>query len=393
MFPKVLFVNQAADFGGAELFLRDLIITLADNRIKHDALFFDEGPILDELKSAGIQTKAVSFKRSALSIRRKSGLFQIARSLLGLFIPMCRIVSEIRRYDVICANSQKAMFITGVCAIVVRKPLVWILHDIISEESFGPIMRRLIVFASNNLVDVVVANSIATKNALIKCGVINRKIEVIYNGFDVKRIPLRIQDDSLGQKLRNELGFTASPIIGMFGRLSKWKGQHVIINALELLPDAQLIIVGEAIYDNHEYKYELIKRARELGISDRIRFLGLRKDVSALMAAVDVVVHTSIEPEPFGRVVVEAMLQQRPVVATGLGGVTEIINHGVSGLLVKPNDPSVLAESVQLLLQNKLMADELAVAGHAYVSMNFAIDEMAQKIQAVFYDLSVKSSL
>ena len=108
------------------------------------------------------------------------------------------------------------------------------------------------------------------------------------------------------------------PIVGVFGRLAQWKGQHIISAAILELPDFQVVFVGSALFGEDQYEQELKRQTQEL--SERVRFLGFRRDIPILMGGVDVIVHSSIQPEPFGRVIVEAMLSGTPVVATRAGG-------------------------------------------------------------------------
>ena len=138
--------------------------------------------------------------------------------------------------------------------------------------------------------------------------------------------------------LRAQLGLPTGRLIGIFGRLTRWKGQHIALEALRSLPGVHLVIVGEALFteDDRAYREELQRTAEEPGLQGRVHFLGFRSDVTALLQAMDVVVHCSVAAEPFGRVIVESMLAGTPVVATRGGGVDEIITDGQDGFLVPP---------------------------------------------------------
>ncbi len=114
-----------------------------------------------------------------------------------------------------------------------------------------------------------------------------------------------------------------------------------------------------------------------------MHFLGFRSDVAPLMKAADVVVHASTLPEPFGRVVVEGMLAERPVVATAAGGVGEIVTDGVTGLLVKPGSPDALAGAVKMLRADPARADALASAGNARARAAFSVQAMVQGVRTV----------
>jgi glycosyltransferase involved in cell wall biosynthesis len=136
----------------------------------------------------------------------------------------------------------------------------------------------------------------------------------------------------------------------VFSRLAPWKGQHVLLQALAKLPDVGCIIVGDALFGEQDYATQLRAMVAELGLGDRVRFLGHRSDVPRLMQAVDVMVHPSIDPEPFGRTLVEAMLVGVPVVATDAGAAPDILERGRAGSLVPSGDAPALARAISAVL-------------------------------------------
>jgi glycosyltransferase involved in cell wall biosynthesis len=144
------------------------------------------------------------------------------------------------------------------------------------------------------------------------------------------------------------------------------------------LPDAHLLLVGDALFGEQEYAERLRQQAQELGISSRVHFLGFRADVPRLMRLVRVVLHTSTSAEPFGRVIVEGMLARRPVVASRAGGVSEIVTHGETGFLVSPGDPAALAAAVHRLLADPARAEQVASAGRADAEARFTVSAMVE---------------
>ena len=130
--------------------------------------------------------------------------------------------------------------------------------------------------------------------------------------------------------------------------LAPWKGQDVLIDALTQCSEGvHALLVGAALYGEDDYANALHQQVERLGLSDRVHFLGFRNNVPELMAACDVITHTSTAPEPFGRVVVEAMLSKQPIIAAAGGGVVELINSGENGWLVPPSQPQALAQAIQ----------------------------------------------
>ncbi len=173
-----------------------------------------------------------------------------------------------------------------------------------------------------------------------------------YNGFDPLTFGPSIQRRTQhAQELRTELGLNQlTPIVAVFGRLAPWKGQQLAIRALQHLPGVHLMLVGDALFGEANYKLELQRLAQDPAVADRVHFMGFRRDVLPLMQAADIVLHASIAPEPFGRVIVEAMLSRRPIIAARAGGAAEIVSHGVDGWLFTPGDEAALANCVKQVL-------------------------------------------
>ena len=158
----------------------------------------------------------------------------------------------------------------------------------------------------------MIANSNATGETFVATGGRRALVEVVYNGFEPSDFvrPSHFSQTALRKKLELPDGL----LIAIFGRLTRWKGQHIALEALRSLPGVHLAIVGEALFteEDRAYREELRRTAEEPGLQGRVHFLGFRSDVIELLHAMDVVVRCSVAAEPFGRVIVEAMLAGTP---------------------------------------------------------------------------------
>ena len=378
-----LFVSQTAEKGGAELFMLDL---LRHGPEGWGAGFFSDGPMVRELSAAGREPIVLSKKADLFNVRREASglnLFGAAGTVLSLARSLARSAAG---YRVVCANSQKALFVSALATRLMRRPLVWILHDIITDPAFSKHTRRAAVLFANLFASRVVANSEATARAFMEAGGRSERVRIVYCGFDAKAHPQA--SPAAAAELRRRFGLTGAPVVGLFGRLTPWKGQHVLLAALRDLPDdVQVLLVGSAMFDQEAYEAELRQLVEKEGLTQRVRFAGFQDDVAALMAGVDVVVHSSTHAEPFGRVVVEGMLSGRPVVATSGGGVNEIVTDGSTGLLVPPNEPRVLAGAISRLLADTAFAGRLGAAGRASASQRFGIDQTCRDMAAVLNEV------
>jgi glycosyltransferase involved in cell wall biosynthesis len=375
---SALFVSHTGEKGGAELFLADLV---KGGPHSWRACFLSGGAAADDLADAGRPPVMLSAGEKMLSIRRNASFGALLRGAADVMAVAWQLSREARHYDVICANSQKALFVCALAAKLSRRPLVWILHDIVTDPAFSTTNRRASLAFARLFARLVAVNSEETGRAFIEAGGEANKVRIVYNGFDPARA--KVYEPGTAARLRAELGFGPQPLVGLFGRLSEWKGQHVFLEAIAAMEGVQAVIVGGALFGQEAYEARIREQASRLGLDDRVRFLGFRSDVPDLMAAMDAVAHTSIVAEPFGRVVVEAMMCGRPVVATRGGGVTEIIRDGETGLLVPPGEPSALAAALGRVLSDPALAERLAQKGREDVSQRFSLEETCRSVSAL----------
>ncbi|WP_223568360.1 glycosyltransferase family 4 protein [Agrobacterium tumefaciens] len=375
---SALFVSHTGEKGGAELFLADLV---KGGPHSWRACFLSGGAAADDLADAGRPPVMLSAGEKMLSIRRNASFGALLRGAADVMAVARQLSREARHYDVICANSQKALFVCALAAKLSRRPLVWILHDIVTDPAFSATNRRASLAFARLFAKLVAVNSEETGRAFIEAGGEANKVRIVYNGFDPARA--KVYEPGKAARLRAELGFGPQPLVGLFGRLSEWKGQHVFLEAIAAMEGVQAVIVGGALFGQEAYEARIREQASSLGLDGRVRFLGFRSDVPELMAAMDAVAHTSIVAEPFGRVVVEAMMCGRPVVATRGGGVTEIIRDGETGLLVPPGEPSALAAALGRVLSDPALAERLAQKGREDVSQRFSLEETCRSVSAL----------
>ena len=235
-------------------------------------------------------------------------------------------------------------------------------------------MRRLTP-EMNHL--IVVSNAIDRKVVAEGRGSAPRSL--IYNGVDLDRY----DHQEPCCTLREEYGMeTDSQIVGVVGRLELEKGHPTLLEAwpmvLEAVPHAYLMIVGEG--SRLDALQDIV---RDLGLDDHVVFTGRRDDIPAVTAAFDVAVLPSYR-EAQGLTILEAMALSRPVVASNVGGIPEMIQDRINGLLVPPQDPPALASAIVRLLQDHPLADMLGRAGHDMTHDRFCVQIMVNAVQALY---------
>lgn len=218
-------------------------------------------------------------------------------------------------------------------------------------------------------------------------GVASTKGTVVHNAVELSQYT-QMHDTA---SVREEFGWTTQQLlVGVIGRLDWWKGHEYFIEALaELAPDMpelRALIVGkpESGPLNEAYHQRLQSLTTSLSLTDKIVFTGFRSDIPRLMSALDVVVLSSSEPEPFGRVIIEGMAAGKPVVATAAGGVLDIIDDGQTGLLVPRRDAKAMAQAICWLLSNQEKAAQIGQAAHQRVKEAFTVSHHVTKIQGIY---------
>ena len=384
MKPRILFVDHAAVLGGAELSLLDIA---AHFKATSRVVLFGDGPFRERLEAADVPVDVLAAAQAVTQVSREGGLLhdlKAAPAVLGLAWELSRLA---RGYDVLYANSQKSMVVGALAGRLAGRPVIWHLRDLMTADHFSPAHRALTTLLSRLFIRRVIANSEATRDAFVRSGGSAARTVAVYNG--INPAPFEDVRPEEVERLRQQLGLTDVRVVGVFSRLTRWKGQHVLLEALPQLPaDVHALFVGDALFqEDRLYADALREQAERLGLHDRVHFLGFRDDVPLLLHVADVVAHTSTAPEPFGRVIVEGMLAKKPVVATRAGGAVEITERGRVGRLVPPGDALALSEALADLLGRPDEARRLAEAGYATAEARFTLRAMMERLEREIADV------
>ena len=380
---NILFLDQSGKPGGAELCLLDVALPYRDRCLVG---LFADGSFRELLEQQGIPVQVLTGQ--SIQVQKDSNLLKGLNSL-GSLLPLIRQVTQLsREYDVIYANTQKALVVGAIASLLARRPLVYHLHDILSTAHFSPTNLRLAITLANRFASLIIANSNATQTAAIAAGVRAEKIQVVYNGFNLKIYQAL---NASATQIRQQLDLKNCFVVGHFSRLSPWKGQHILIDTLKQCPDEVVaVFVGDALFGEQAYVEQLQHQVKQLGLQHRIRFLGFRSDIPQLMASCDLVAHTSIAPEPFGRVIVEAMLCGTPVVAASEGGAMELVEPDKTGWLSPPGDSEKLAAVINRCREQPEQARELAHHAQLQASQRFELSAINQQIDKLLHQVVSK---
>lgn len=237
-------------------------------------------------------------------------------------------------------------------------------------------------------VDAFIYISKAIQSCHLQAGVSRIKGHVVYNAVD--NAAFSCPADAVGT--RSRLGLQAGDLaVGIVARLERWKGHEVFLRAMALVKDtvprAKGVVVGDAVPYDLDYGRSLIALCDELGLSGQVIFSPFQQDMPSTMAALDLLVLASTSPEPFGRVLIEAMAAGKPVIATDAGAASEIIAHNVHGLLVPLGDAQALANAVVQILVQPTVAREMGQRGQARARQEFDVRQYVESVQSVYCQL------
>lgn len=361
----VLVVASSAVAGGAERALASLVRFLPELGFAPHAALFERGPLEGWLADAGCPCHLVPFGRLRHPL-------DVARTVVALRRLAHRVSAQL-----VLDNLNTAHIYGGLAAASLRLPAVW-WQQTIPGRRYGPLMTRPLLdsLASRLPAGVVVASS-AEATAAQRELTPRRRVETVHLGIDLDAVRAAT---GRGARLRVERGWGTEPVIGMAGWIWPWKGQDVFLRAAAELagrwPTARFVVVGGT--GEEGFRRRLDGLVAELGLQDRVTFTGARADVYDWFDAMDVAVHASFG-EPFGLVVVEAMALGTPVVATSVGGPSEIIADGESGLLVAPGDHRAMAAAIHGLLDDPPRRARIGAAARARAD-HFSDRRMATEI-------------
>ncbi|MFQ5853492.1 MAG: glycosyltransferase family 4 protein, partial [Candidatus Binatia bacterium] len=293
-------------------------------------------------------------------------------------LQISRIIRQ-EKIDIIHLNNHLGFDLDGIIAAKLCG-----IACVVHQRGFGRV-SRLTRFLSR-YVEVLICISGAVRRHYALEGILPKRVVRIYDGIDISSTIPSVVSKSVRCGLAIE---DKGPIVGIIGTIQPWKGQREVILAIkqvrEIFPDIRCLIVGE-IFDP-SYDRQIKALVDELELQENIRYLGYRKDVLELMDGMDIVIHASTSPEPFGRVLIEAMVLGKPVIATKAGGPLEIVEDTVTGLLVPPGDPEALASAVIGLFENQMHSAKMGEAGRERVRKMFSLSHTIEETEKIYAQL------
>ncbi|MEO5817996.1 MAG: glycosyltransferase [Gemmatimonadaceae bacterium] len=348
---RILFVDDSAQLGDSALTLLDVAVA---HRDRAAVALFEDGPFAAALVSRNVAVLPIDVGRAA-RYALKTGRGAALASARVAF-SLSRIA---RSYGVLYANSPSAFLVSVVAGLIARRPVVWHLRAVFDAPRFNALQVRVLVTCANARAARVVASSQAAADAFVSAGGRRALVHIIPDGVDTSRF------DPIGPDVRVEMRrkleiSEREYVVGSFGALASAE-RRVLREALELLPDVRGLVVDGVLGDH--------------------------ADLPRYIAACDVVVHLSESPDRSTRTMVRALMSRRPLIATDAPGVREIVEDGVTGIVIARGSPSAVAAAVRALRNEPIRSDEIAFAGAADARRRFSSETMNANITRLVDDV------
>ena len=369
---RIVYYIESKDFGGAEQMLFNLLSGL-DRDLWEPVLVFHPHPgiipFIERIKGLDINTQPVSFIKGLGDLSGMKNLIENLKELRPAVFH-AQLVSNLRcTCGIICAKLAgiRAILATQHSYQEIRARRIYRLYTLIFYQ------KLISIF-----VDYYIAVSYKLAERLKKNVISENKVKVVQNSVNVE--DFRHNDD--GDLLKSELkNIGDKGVVLTVARIDKLKGHKYLIEAAPLVPDTIFLLAGDG-----PERAAMEKKARDLKVADRVVFLGQRNNIPELLNACDFFVLPSLlEGLPLS--VLEAMSASKPVIATDIDGINEIIIDGENGLLVPPADSKALAEKIKLLLSDKSLASRLAVSGKETIIKNFTSEKMVKGVTDIYCEV------
>lgn len=400
--PTVLYIDGSIGFGGSS---KSLALALAGlPEVRQLMVTAQQPAILDELfepmptwrfrrwvnyRNRGRLSDGLESTRTPKLVRAIAMKAYSALDMLCTGINTLRLFWIIRRHrvDLVHLNNGYHPPEGFLAARLAQVPLVGHMRGMPTPPFKSSTLRTVAEAACT----IVVSDAVG---ASLRTALPGARIVTIYDPVELDRVEAALPER---ERMRKELRATDDEIlVGLFGRVVPWKGQlefvEACIAALKHNPKIVAVIVGSVSDGSAGYMREVEQAIDRSGFRDRFRLTGYRTDVEAMYAAMDIVVHASTSPEPFGMVIPEAMAAGKPVIATAAGGPREIVTEGVDGLLVEPGDVGQMRDAILRLAADPNERKELGSRGRATVAERFTVERHVAEIRRVYREALPEST-
>lgn len=376
---KVLHIHTLPIISGSGISALLTMKGLNRNKCEVEFACAPGGSLIDNVRKEGIKFRSIK------NFVQKINIYNDLMALLELIWLL-----RGQKYDIVHTHNSKAGFIGRLAARIAGAPIiVHTIHGFAFHEFEKPPRQKLFIILERfaaRFTDKLITVSEPLKHWGLRLGIGRLdKYITIYDGIEIDIFKLNFDVE----KKRREFGIKPNDfVIGVVSKLWEGKGHKCILHAAKSVvakvPNVKFMIVGEGYL-----RKELEELTHKLGLGDYVIFTGFRTDIAEITAMFDVAILASFF-EGMGRVLLEAMASGKPVVATRVGGIVDVVRDGETGILVPPGDSKALAEAIITLLKDEDLARRMGEAGRRRIDSKFSARTMVEKTEKVYEELIEK---
>jgi len=391
---RLAFLSPSGALGGAEASLLDVLASVRDAHPSWPLhlIAAADGPLSARASALGATAEVVAFPCALARLGEHGasgrGVARLATQLGYAAGPIAAYTARLRRAlaafapDVVQSNGLKMHLLGGRAT---DAPLVWHLHDYLGSR---PLTSRLLRWSSSRCAAVVANSRSVAADAQQTLGA-GAPVVTIYNGVDLQRFSPSGGAMDLDALAGVAPAAAGTVRVGLVATFARWKGHATFLQAIAKLPTLPLraYVIGGAVYQtdrSQQTAEDLRAMARAAGVEDRVAFTGFVAEPAGAMRALDIVVHASTEPEPFGLVIAQAMACGRAVIASRAGGAAELFTDGVDAVGHEPGHADRLAAAIQRLAVDRHQRERLGAAARATAERMFDRARLAREFAAVY---------
>jgi glycosyltransferase involved in cell wall biosynthesis len=402
---NVVYLNPSGQLGGAEVALLDLLASMRAARPAWTLHLIAgaDGPLAARAEEIGVHAMVLPFPQALARLGdagaggpagAQQSRLALSKKLIYASFPVINYVRRLKRElqrirpDLLHTNGFKMHLLGAGANMRDSIPVIWHVRDYVSPR---PLMARLLGREAARVSAVITNSHSVAEDVRATCGD-GLKVYPVHDAIDLRKFSsagTKLNLDALARLPEAERGTVR---VGLLATMARWKGHKTFLRALSLLPEdlkVRAYIIGGALYQTEGSQHsieELRSEAALLGLSEKVGFTGYVDDAASAMRALDVVVHASTEPEPFGLVIAEAMACGRALVASEAGGAAEIINAETDALAHKPGDAEALAQCIMRLATDEELRRRLGQAGRATAERRFDRARLATELIPIYQE-------
>lgn len=378
---NILFIHQSAELYGSDKTLLLLMKYIDKKKFYPVVILPNNGPLKEELEKENIEVIILPVIKLHRKMFTPKNILLCINQIKNGFSEL-NILQKKYNFEIIYSNTL-AVLLGYLFAKKKGIKHIWHVHEIIESPKIVAKFFNFLLNSKSN--SYTIYNSQATASFWESISKKKDNYKVITNGLEIpSKDVLPLETTHVRENLfmvNNEL------VIGLVGRINRWKGQFILLEAFKYLTkkhsNLKLIFIGSTTENQSYILEELESNINTYNLKEDVKIIPFQSNITKIWSAIDIAIVPSTEPEPFGLVAVEAMLAKKPVIASNHGGLTEIIKNNETGFLFEPNNVQELSEAIDKLIRNEELRKEMGISGYKRVIEKFSIQKYVSNIEKI----------